>query len=205
MRRALLLTLAAVFSASAQVSPADQSALIQRVKVAGAVYSEQLMRFSASQHKVRTTAPVNDRADVKWKRLETQDSDLDFDAGKLKYKLRRVDGSEKNTERRVKQGYLSSWGEFEAIKWVFAPERKASLAWDHLDADGTCVLFYRVPQATSELVMNANAYKLIFAYQGRVFVDCVSGTIARVQVKTDPGVMKMGRRDIPAGVDLDVH
>ena len=205
MRRALLLAFAAVFTASAQLSPADQSALVEKVKVAGAAYSEQLMRFSASQHKLRTTAPVNDRTDAKWKLLERQDSDLDFDAGKLKYKLRRVDGSEKNPERRVKQGYLNSWGEFEAIKWVFAPKRKASVVWDHQEADGPCVLSYRVPQATSELNMNANAYRMIFAYQGWVFVDCVSGNIARVQVKTDPAVMKMGRREVPVGVDLDVR
>lgn len=204
MGRLLILTLAASFVASAQLSPAEQAAVIEKTRTAGTAYNEQLKRFSASERKVRSAASVRDARKGKWKRLEIQESDLDFDAGKLKYRLLRVNGSDKNPQKRIKQGYLNSWGEFEVIRWVFAPERKAVLSWDRVE-DGLCVLAYAVPKATSELIMHANESKVIFAYQGRMFVDCASGSISRVQVHTDPDVIKMGRSEIAVGVDLDVR
>jgi hypothetical protein len=209
MGRSILLTLAACVVASAQLSPTQQSALIGKAKDAGVAYTEQLKRFSASQRKVRSTVSVDDAAKGKWKRLEVQESDLDFDADKLSYTLRRVDGDAKNPERRIKKGYFEAWGEFMAIDWVFEPERKATLTWDREETDGTCVLSYRVPQATSSAIIDADGSKAQLAHQGRISVDCATGSILRIQVKTDPGVVKLrerfGSRDIAVGVEMDVR
>jgi hypothetical protein len=208
--RVLPLAFALVLSLSGQGSEPDaagQKAMIARMRDAAVNYADRLQDFLCTQ---LTTRSVDTSGSGKhWKVLETQELELGYIAHKEHYRLLKVNGKTTDLEKRVKKGYFTPGGEFgSSLQMIFTPKAAAEFEWDHEESMAgkrSCVFRYRVPVATTTLVINADADHVKMAHHGFVSADCDTGMVARIQIETEPAYVKRIGRKIAIGMQLDVR
>ena len=211
MKRRLLITLFLVGAPlNAQSTPPDaawQTAWIARVREKALAFRDQLQDFICIQTTVRTAD--NSGTGKRWKPLETQELEVSYVAHREKYKLLRVNGETTKLEKRIKQGYYKPGGEFgTALGWIFNPKANAELAWDHDERSSgrrQCVLRYRVPVATTTMIMQVNERGVPLSHRGYVVADCETGTVSKIHFETDPASVKMHGIDVAIGSVMDVQ
>jgi hypothetical protein len=208
--RALPLAFALVLDTPGQVSTpglAEQKAMIARMRDAAVNYADRLQDFLCTQ---LTTRSVDTSGSGKrWKVLETRELELGYVAHKEHYRLLKVNGKTTDMEKRVKKGYFIPGGEFgSSLRKIFDPQAAAQFAWDHEESIAgkrSCVFRYRVPVATTTMVINADADHVKMAHHGFVSADCDTGTVTRIQIETEPASVTRHGQQVAIGMQLDVR
>jgi hypothetical protein len=202
-----------VFAAGAQTpapEPAERSAIVSRMQEAARAYADRLQNFTCTQFLVRSAG--NSPDGPHWKKLDTQEAELDYVDRKEHYTLLRVDGQATDATKRIKQGpYLTPGGEFGAmLQKIFTPQAQAGFEWDHEEADGaarSCVFRYKVSQATSTEVIRVDGDSVRVGHHGMVWADCETGSVKQFRLESDFGEVQLKRAGprFPVGFQLDVH
>lgn len=202
----LLLFAFALASCAAGQAPSDPAAFIARMREAAITYSDRLQDFLCTQSMKRSTD--NGSSSKHWKVLETQELELGYIAHKEHYRLLKVNGKTTDLEKRIHKGYFRPSGEFgTSLTRIFDPKAAAEFEWDHEENnDGvhSCVFRYRVPLATSTLIMASEEDRVKMAHHGFVSADCEAGAITRIQIETEPASVVRDWRDLAIGVQIDV-
>ncbi len=207
--RAALFAIPVLLSAQspAPPNPAEQKALVARMREAALNYSDRLQDFLCTELLTRTADTSG--TGKKWKLLETRELELGYISHQEHYRLVKVNGKATETDKRVKRGYWTPGGEFgSSLLYIFGPKVAAEFTWDHEESAGdarSCVFRYHVPVATSSLVINADMDHVKVAHGGFVTADCNTGAVMRFQLKTEPASVKRGGRDIAIGMELDLR
>jgi hypothetical protein len=200
--RTVLLISALTSCVHAQIPEPDaaaQQAAISRMRAAALSYGDRLQDFIGIQLAARSADSSG--TGKHWKRLETQELELSYVAHKEHYKLLKVNGDSTIRDGSIKQGYFTPNGEFgTALQKMFDPKANAEFEWDH-----GCVFRYRVPAATSTLVMQANLNSVKLGHRGLVTADCDTGAVTRIQMESDPVSVKDSGRELALGWQLDVR
>jgi hypothetical protein len=204
MRFLLWWAIAGAFVAQAQ-SPQDSQALIEKMRAAAVSYSQHLHDFVCKETIVRSTS--TDRK--KWKPLETREVEVGYIAHQEHWRLLSVNGKTENAEKYVRKGGWMPGGEFgRSLMFVFAPKEKADFRWDHEEPYGSrrgCVFQYSVSSANTTYVIQADADHVPLWHSGFVTVDCETGDILRMQMRTEPGFVKRMAMQLEIGLNLDVR
>lgn len=193
--------------ASAQSGPAEQQAMIARMRGAALNYADSLQDFLCTQ----TTARSVDHSGTgkHWKLLETQELELGYIGHKEHYRLVKVNGKTTALETRVKRGYWRPGGEFgSSLRFIFEPQAAAEFVWDHEETSAgkrACVFRYRVPLATTTYQIRADLDRVKIGHHGFVTSDCDTGAVTRIQIETEPASVKRHGNDIAIGMQLDLR
>ncbi|SPE43454.1 conserved exported hypothetical protein [Candidatus Sulfopaludibacter sp. SbA3] len=186
---------------------AEQAAIISRMRAAALNYADQLQDFICTQ----TTARSADGSSTgkHYKPLETQELELAYVAHRERTRLLKVNGETTNLEKRIKQGYFTSGGEFGSkLQQIFDPKANAEFQWDHEEQSTgkrSCVFRYNVPLATTNMVMQVNLQYIKLGYHGFVYADCDSGAVTRFQMESDVPTIKEHGHDIKIGSQIEVR
>jgi hypothetical protein len=203
--RTLPLAFALAIPAFGQDGP--QMALIAKMRDAAAGYADRLQDFLCTQLTARSIDPSG--SGKHWKVLETQELELGYIAHKEHYRLLKVNGKTTDLEKRVKKGYFRPGGEFgSSLLKIFDPKAAAVFEWDHEESAAgqrTCVFRYRVPVATTTLIMTADMDHVKMAHHGFVSADCETGMVSRIQIESEPASIFRNGREGAIGVQLDVQ
>jgi hypothetical protein len=209
-RRALPLAFALALEAPGQVSApdgAEQKAIIARMRDAAVNYADRLQDFLCTQ--LTTRSADQSGSGKHWKVLETQELELGYIAHKEHYRLLKVNGKTTDLEKRVKKGYFIPGGEFgSSLQTIFATKAAAEFEWEREESIAgkrSCVFRYRVPVATTTLVITADADHVKLAHRGFVSADCDTGMVTRIQIETEPASVIRHGREVAIGMDLDVR
>jgi len=202
-----LATATVLFGMIAHGQTPDPNQVISRMKEAARVYAERLQDFVCTQLQKRSIG--SSPGGPHWKLLERQVSVLEYVNHKEHYSLLEVNGETLEPERRIKRGHFLPGGEYAtALRKIFDPKAQAVFDWDREERSGAahiCVFRYSVPQATSTVIMQADADHVQLGHHGMVWADCDTGAVTRFQMETDMGeVTRMGRK-VPLGQRLEVR
>ena len=91
---------------------------------------------------------------------------------------------------------------------IFTPKAAAEFDWDREESIAgkrSCVFRYRVPVATTTLVINADADHVKMAHHGFVSADCDTGMVTRIRIETEPASVKRIGRNVAIGMQLEVR
>lgn len=208
MKPALFLIPVALFAQAPVPTPiADRQALIVRMRDAALNYADRLQDFLCTQFTTRTVDTSG--TGKRWKLLETQELELGYISHKEHYRLLKVNGKDRDPEKKVKRGYWTPGGEFgSSLLTIFAPKVAAEFEWDREEVSAgtrSCVFRYRVPVTTSDYVIQADLDHVKMAHRGFVTADCETGGVTRIQMETEPASVKRGGRDLAIGMQLDLR
>jgi hypothetical protein len=197
----------ALLTFSARAQPANSQALAARMKEYALAYTDRLRDFVCLQVQERSIG--NSPAATHWKRLETQESVLEYINHKEHYNLLKVNGETLDPEKRIKRGHFIPGGEFGSFLWlIFKPEAQATFEWDHeetLPGGRACAFRYTVPQSTSTYVMTADADHVRLGHHGMVWADCETGAVTHFRIETDIGEVMRGKTHVPLGERMEVR
>jgi len=193
-----------------QTPPPDaaaRQAIVDRIRKAALEYGERLQNFTCTQITARSIGPS--ATGTRWKPLETQEMELNYVDHREHYTVLSVNGQTTNLRRRIKPGYFKAYGQFgSGLQSIFDPKSNGAFEWDHAESGAggrVCVLRYRVRQASSNVVITADADQVRVGHHGMVWASCDTGEVTRFVSETDPAeVRRIGRR-VPLGYRLDVH
>ena len=170
----------------------EQRALLTKIQHYADTYTQQLQDFTCTQIMTRSGARAENRpgAAPKWKHLETQEIELNFVGHREHYRLLKVNGDARNPEKKVKNGYTRTSGEFGSMmRAVFDPKSRADFQWDHSTATSerkVCVYSYRVARENSSMGLRTEFRRIALAYTGYVSADCATGQILRIESDSEP-------------------
>lgn len=200
------LAIACAYAQSLAPSPADQQALIARMREAAVNYGERLQNFSCTQYTERSTD--NGSNGKHWKHIDTLEHQVDYVDHHERYRLLSINGKTNDLARRLMKGHFSPGGEFGSrLRHIFVPIAQAQFAWDRAEEIGgrrACVFRYRVAEETSTLAMEINGQSITLGHHGFVHADCETGAVLRIEIETDAAWAWLGgqRNAIGAQVDL---
>jgi hypothetical protein len=201
------LAIACAYAQSVEPSPADQRALIARMREAAVNYGEHLQDFSCTQHTIRSTD--NESNGKHWKHIDYLEHQVDYVDHHERYRLLNVDGKTNDLAKRLRKGPFRPGGEFGSrLRHIFVPIAQAQFTWDRTEEIGgrrTCVFRYRVAEETSTLAMEVNAQSITLAHHGFVHADCETGSVLRIEIETDPAWAWMGGRRNEVGAQVDLR
>jgi hypothetical protein len=190
-----------------QIPESEQKAILGRTCESAMAYAESLQDFVCTQLTTRTADTSG--TGKHWKLLETQELELSYVSHKENYRLVKVNGETTGMEKRVKKGYFIPGGEFgSSLLLIFNPKANATFDWDHVEMSHgrrICVSRYRIPAATSTMVIHADADNVRMTHHGLVDCDCDTGAITRIQIETEPASVRRHGRDISLGEKIDVR
>jgi len=184
----LILFLWAPLLGAQEPARAEQRAVLEKMRQYAATYTERLQDFTCTQIMTRSGAKAEPKP--KWKTLEIQEIELNFVGHREHYRLLKVNGDSKNPEKKVKNGYTRTSGEFGSMmRAVFDPKSKAEFEWDHQapgDRRNVCVYRYRVDRENSSMGLRTETRREVLAYGGAVDADCSTGQILRIESESEP-------------------
>ena len=195
-----------VFGIVAHGQTRDSDQVLSRMKEAARVYADRLQDFVCTQLQKRSTgaSPTG----THWKLLETQESVLEYVNHKEHYSVLKVNGETLDPEKRIKRGHFIPGGEFATmLRKIFDPKAEAAFEWDHDETSGAthvCIFRYNVPQATSTLVMHADADNVQLGHHGMVWADCDTGAVTRFRIESDVKEVIRGKTHVPLQHRMEV-
>jgi hypothetical protein len=187
-------------------APADQRAIIARMREAAINYGDRLQNFSCTQLTQRSTD--NGSNGKHWKRVDTLEHQVDYVDHHERYRLLKVNGKTNDLERRLMKGHFSPGGEFGSrLRHIFVPMAQAQFTWDRSEDVGghrACVFRYSVAEETSTLAMDVNQQTVTLGHHGFVHADCETGAVLRIEIETEPAWVWLGGRRNAVGAQVDL-
>jgi hypothetical protein len=186
----------------------DTNAIVARMQESALAYTGHLQNFTCTQTLTRSAG--NSPTGPHWKRLDTQESVLEYVDHKEHYNLLKVNGETLDPQKRIKRGpYLTPGGEFGSMLLrIFVAKAQAQFEWDHDETIAgvhTCVFRYNVPLATTTEAMQVDVDKVRLGHHGIVWADCESGAVTRFRMESDIGEVTRRGRPVPVGFRLEIR
>ncbi len=203
--RTVPLLLVAICCAYAE-SPAEQRAIIERVRENALNYNERLQDFTCTQYTIRSTDHGSNGR--KWSKLDTQELEVSMVKHLEHYRLLKVNDKSDHLEQRIKGGYFRPGGEFgSSIRKIFEPKARARFEWDHSEdsAPGrVCVFRYQVPEESTTMAMQVNRETVPMAHHGLIRANCETGDVLHAEVETEPAWATLFDPPREVGAQLEV-
>ncbi len=201
--RAVLVLTAVIACAE---TPAEQRAIIERVRENAIGYNERLQDFTCIQYTIRSTD--HGSKGKKWSKLDTQELEVSMVKHLERYRLLKVNDKSDHLEQRLKGGYFRPGGEFgTSIRKVFEPKAKAQFTWDHAEDSSNgriCVFRYQVPEDSTTMAMQVNREAVPMAHHGTIRANCESGDVVHVEIATEPAWASLFDPPREVGAQLEV-
>jgi len=186
----------------------ERKAIVFRMQEAALAYAGRLQNFTCTQFLTRSAG--NSPGGPHWKRLDTQESVIEYVNRKEHSEIVKVNGETIDPAKRIERGpYFTPGGEFGSmLQKIFDRQAQAEFEWDHDEASSclrTYVFRYNVRQATSTDVIQADADRVQLGHHGMVWADCFTGAVMRFRIETDIGEIARSGRRVAIGSRLEVR
>ena len=177
---AISFALALVAAAQNNLSPSEQTQIIEKAREVALQYTANLPNFICTETIRRFQLP---RGSQTWKLLDTIAVDVAFSDQGERYNLLTINGKPTRKSFR-KIGGTKSDSEFGTIlQWIFQPESQTKFQSERaMDMRGrpTLVFSYRIEQDHSKFEVNWGKRRMIAAFGGLVYVDRETSRVLKI-------------------------
>jgi hypothetical protein len=184
------------------LTPAEQSAVIEKVRDHALSYTRQLPNYICTQR----TRQMIQRAVIRQGRVDLIEEQVSFVDNRETRRVVSLNGHPVAADSPEQQRGTPSRGEFGAIlEVIFDPQTSANLKWERptaLDRRPVYVFSYRVPQSKG-YTLTESKQKIQVPFQGLVYADADTLTVGRIEMKITPQDIPKNSPYVNAALTLD--
>jgi hypothetical protein len=186
-------------------TPAEQSAIIEKVRDQALRYTRQLPNYICTQRtRQMILRPVVGQA--LGGGVDLIEEQVSFVDNRETRRVLNFNGHAVAAGSPEQQRGTPSRGEFAAIlEVIFDPQTSANLKWEHpakLDLRPVYVFSYRVPQSKGYTLIDSKQ-NIQVPFQGLVYADVETLTVVRIEMKITPQDIPKNSQYINAALTLD--
>ena len=186
-------------------TPAEQSAVIEKVRDQALSYTRQLPNYICTQRtRQMIQRPVVGQA--LGGGVDLIEEQVSFVDNRETRRVLNLNGHPVAADSPEQQRGTPSRGEFGTIlEVIFDPQTSANLKWERptkLDLRPVYVFSYRVPQSKG-YTLSDSKQKVQVPFQGLVYADAETLTVVRIEMKITPQDIPKNSQYINAGLTLD--
>lgn len=195
---AVILASAAAAAAQGNLSPSEQTQVVEKAREVALQYTAKLPNFICTQTIRRSLLPKRSQT---WKLLDTVAVDVAFSDQGERYNLLSVDG--KPTKKKFKEiGGMQSDSEFGTLlQWIFQTQSQTKFQWERVEelrGRPASVFSYRIEKDRSKFEIST--YKRTFVVSTPVRMFAAFGGLIYIDRETHR-VLKLTA--VPSGIPAD--
>ncbi|HWF11928.1 MAG TPA: hypothetical protein VG297_25845 [Bryobacteraceae bacterium] len=183
-------------------TPAEQSAVIEKVRDQALSYTRQLPNYICTQR----TRQMIQRAVIRQGRVDLIEEQVSFVDNRETRRVVSLNGHPVAADSPDQQHGTASRGEFgNLLEVIFDPQTVANLKWTNprtLDRRPLYVLSYRVPQSKG-YTLTESKQRIQVPYQGFVYADPETLAVVRIEMKITPLDIPKNSEYLNAALTLD--
>ena len=185
-------------------TPAEQSAVIEKVRDQALSYTRQLPNYICTQ-RTRQMIHRESLGQLRWG-LDLIEEQISFVDNRETRRVLSLNGRPVAADSPDQQRGTPSRGEFgNLLEVIFDPQVSADLRWDRammLDHRPVYVLDYRVPRSRGYTFTEAKR-TIQVPYNGLVYADPETFAVVRIEMKVSPNDIPKGSEYVNAVLTLD--